>query len=280
MNLPSMQRLLRQLRKQLKDFPCDPDPRAVHRLRSRIRQVQAFADAGLDCSQKSKRSLDAVRKCAGRLRDLDVFTENIQTLPQDLGAESIARLQRRLRKDHKQSSRSLEKVLARHRKPARRALSEFARQIRHASASSASLQEKDDSGTLAEQARHQVVEFRKEITRWSEPDEENLHSLRKNIKTLRTLLQLMPESDPAEIRILGTAASRIGQWHDWQRLASLAYKSLDDSRDSLLLGQIARTVDIHLEHAIQTAASLRVHYPKPVRPESDTARSMHLARSA
>ncbi len=273
----SIQRPIRQLRKQLKDFPRDPEPHQIHRLRTRIRQVQVTASIAPQFSRKWGKSLAAVRKAAGRIRDLDVLSQITQTLSPEPGSGSIERLQRRIRKDHKQASRSLEKALRGQSRQARKQLDEFARQLQSASASPTV---EEQAGPLAIVAHRQIAQLQEQIAQWPQPDEVNLHDLRKNIKTLRTLLQLMPDSNPAEIKSLGSVASRIGQWHDWQRLVALANKCLDDSRDSLLLGQIARKADLHLDRAIEAAHSLRVQHPRPVKPVPASAESENQHRVA
>ncbi|MDE3199619.1 MAG: CHAD domain-containing protein [Acidobacteriota bacterium] len=269
MDTHSIQQLFRQLRRQLKDLPCSPDPREIHRLRGRIRQVQVILANSPEISGKWVESLAAVRKAAGRVRDLDVFLENLQTLPQSSGSNSLTQLQSRLRKSRKRSIRSLEKALDRHRKPTRKALSGLARQVQITSTHSTSSTGQSNSRILASKAHQNITRLRKEIAQWPEPDDENLHSLRKNVKTLRTLLQLMPDHDADEIKILGTAAAHMGQWHDWQRLASLACKRLDSSIDSALLRQIEFNEDLHLERALEAAHALRLAHPRPVKATSD-----------
>jgi CHAD domain-containing protein len=80
------QKSVRRVRKFLAKAPKNPAPEKIHDLRTSARRLEATVEAlGLDSKRREKRllrDLAQVRKRAGKVRDLDVFTGHLLGLPQ------------------------------------------------------------------------------------------------------------------------------------------------------------------------------------------------------
>src|SRR3979490_1436653 len=69
---------IRKLRKFLKKAPRRPSPDEIHDLRTQIRRFEAVLEAlNVDSKRNERRllrRLGRIRKCAGKIRDMDVLT--------------------------------------------------------------------------------------------------------------------------------------------------------------------------------------------------------------
>lgn len=255
----SIKRQINLLRRQLKTFPSNPGPEETHKLRTRIRRILAFATVAPQPPKPLLKSILAIRKAAGRVRDLDVITGYVDSLSKEHNGASTCILLRRLDKRRDRALTQLEKTLDRHRKSSRKALLRYIGQIR-----SESTADEHFDTSLSTHAQSHIAESRFELTHWPEPDESNLHDLRLKAKHLRTLVQLFQPSEQEQIKSLGDLTGQIGQWHDWLVLATLVHRVMDIDKDSDLIGVIDQFADLHFERALQSALSLRAQHAKGV----------------
>lgn len=267
MELDRVQKPLRQLRKALKRLPNDPQPEAVHKLRTRARHIEAIAVALTPADEKKTRrllkSIKPVRKAAGAVRDMDVLTGNVLTLPRNSHGESLVRLVEHLAFERKKSTGDLVDTFSEQRKTARQVLKQYSKLVRASLADGKSL----SSGA----AQADGIELRvqsvtaalvRELSRWPALSVRNIHSFRLKVKELRYILQLSPNTDSGFVDALGSVKDQIGDWHDWQQLAETARQILDPPPDRSLLAQIEKIGEQKLRHALSAANALRRRYLK------------------
>ena len=86
LDVDRIQQSVRRVRKFLAKAPKNPPPQEIHDLRTSARRLEATVEAlGLDSKRREKRllrDLEQVRKRAGKVRDMDVFTGHLLALPQ------------------------------------------------------------------------------------------------------------------------------------------------------------------------------------------------------
>jgi CHAD domain-containing protein len=262
--LDRLQKPLRKLRKSLKNLSKDPPPEAVHKLRTRARQIESIAPALTPSEEKKTRrllkSIKPVRKAAGGVRDMDVLTGNALSLPKNSHSASLARLIALLETMRRESADALLDTVGEKRKPARHLLKQYSRLVqasfngRHNGKHNGSAGKTASSGRPAEAAIHGLT---RELSGWPVLDEENVHPFRLKVKELRSILQLFPNSDARFVAALGKVKDRIGEWHDWQQLAGFARHALDRHIDRPLLDQIDEIGAKKLEEALAAANALR-----------------------
>lgn len=250
-----MEKPLRQLRSLLGQFPQDPAPGAVHRLRTRSRQVEALAAAlppsGEKLTRRLLKSIKSVRKAAGRVRDMDVLAAHAHTLPAEPYGAALARLIAYLGQSREKHARELLQTIAERRKTARDSLKSYARQMEIGKDSAAFAREAEELVHAAE------ARITAEISRRPTLTARNLHAFRLNVKELRSTLQLLSAPDRDFIDALGVVKDKIGEWHDWLQLGKTAAQVLDARQDRALLAAIQETRRHKLREALLSAQSLR-----------------------
>jgi CHAD domain-containing protein len=259
--LESVQKPVRGLRKSLKSLPRDPPAEEVHDLRIRTRRVEAVAAAlRLGRKKRTRRLLKAiqpVRKAAGEVRDMDVLVGNATTLAGRHRDEAVLRLLEHLGELRVKSARELEETIAGQRKDACRGLKDLSRQIgkrfshKHGGviAGPPDAQEGDAAEPLMQ-----------ELRQWPKLSEENLHPFRIKIKELRYVLQLAEDANSKFVSALGKVKDQIGDWHDWVELRKIAEEVLDEQDSHGALETIEAICANKLRRCLATANRLRAHY--------------------
>jgi CHAD domain-containing protein len=271
--LDRLQKPLRKLRKSLKNLSKDPPPDAVHKLRTRARQIESIAPALTPSEEKKTRrllkSIKPVRKAAGGVRDMDVLTGNALRLPKNANSASLARLIALLETMREESADALLDTVSEKRKPARHLLKQYSRLVEASFNSKRNGNRGPDSKSnrLSRQAASSdqpvqaaIHALTGELSGWPSLDEENIHPFRLKVKELRSILQLFPSSDAGAVAALGKVKDRIGEWHDWQQLAQFARHALDRDIDRPLLDQIDEVGAQKLKQALAAANALRKRY--------------------
>ncbi len=273
MELDRAEKPLLQLRKLLKTLPSNPAPDEVHELRIRARKIEALGAALKAADAKRTKRLlkliKPVRKAAGDVRDMDVFTGNLLHMPQnaDTGHEasndSLIRLVEHLGTVRRKSAGHLLDAVNRQRRPVRRSLKNYAKLVESVVKGkkpapieiARTLESVDGSGSLASSL---MTELRK----WPRLHARNIHPFRLKVKELRYVLQLFPGADRGLVDSLGKVKDEIGDWHDWQQLLGIARDILDARKDKALLAEIDAAVKEKLAHALAGANALRRRYLK------------------
>jgi CHAD domain-containing protein len=202
------------------------------------------------------KQLSKLRKQAGKVRDMDVFTAFLSDVPRDedekeccvqllehLGARRTKQAAR-LYAINQKNAPELSKRLKRTAKKADKIL---ALKRRSSEGSNATY-------TVAASALKLLSDLR-QPTRLGKT---NLHPYRIKIKELRNLLQMAENPHRRDfIANLNEVKDAIGEWHDWEELIAIAKDVLDHQNNCLLTQQIRTTADAKYKSAIHLAETMR-----------------------
>lgn len=253
----------RKLRKFMKKAPKRPTPEQVHDLRTNIRRFEAASEAlNPEPGRKDRRvlrDLRRIRKRAGKVRDMDVLTADFASLrlPQEqdcavqllhfLGAKRYkhaGRLRDALHEQGKNLGRSLKDYSAR-----------LARRIPDSD---------EDSGNLqppAAGAAAGAIHLAGELAKPTNLNHNNLHPYRLKVKELRDVLRLAEKpANPKFIDALGEVKDAIGDWHDWEQLASIAARVLHHGGNCKLLPKLKEVTQEKYQRAFSLAGKMRKHF--------------------
>ena len=250
---------LRKLRKVVRKISKVPTQDEVHDIRTNTRRVEAILTAlQLDRKRKGRRALRAVkpmRKKAGVVRDMDVFTAFAATLSSDDGNQCLVKLLEHLGEERARGARKLRKTVGNDRKAARKRLK----------ACSIVIEKNFNRGSAKQTTEWPVdataaaLRVSGELANWPTLSAQNLHPFRLKVKELRYMLQLSGEDSGLTGR-LGEIKDEIGEWHDWTELAAIARDVLSDCKDCKILGQIQDTAKGKFDEAFRAAQQLRAEY--------------------
>jgi CHAD domain-containing protein len=216
------------LKAALADCLDDPDPKAVHKLRSTTRRLEAvlevlntFTDLPslTKRSRDFRRSLRKIRRAAGDVRDLDVHRE---LLSHYQSMVSATELDTDLRKARKKSAKRLQQHIGAEEAEIRHALERL--DIVFAQIPKLNLSGRRlihiTKGWLAPALRN-----------LDSHHDEDLHSIRKACKTARYMAEIGSEASEAVAKLakrLNGVQQTTGAWHDYLLLLSRAQASLPD----------------------------------------------------
>ena len=242
-----------------------PEPKAVHRLRSTTRRMEAVlelltASADLPNDRQKEKSLRKylrkIRQASGKVRDIDVHLEMLSSyktigdathLERDLTAarkKLVDKLQRRILKDERNIRRSLDNL----------------------ETSLAPLVDLDLSGGSV---AHAAQDWLATAVNGLDPQQDDgLHSIRKACKTARYIAEIGSEASKSATRLahrLNDIQQTTGAWHDCLLLLNQAHASLHN--DSPLIEKI---------HA--KALRLRRRAESKARPLYSMSKLVHHAR--
>jgi len=252
---------LRKLKKSLKKLTDRPSPDEVHKLRTQARRLEAIVHGLMQDRRKPARTLletvAPIRKRAGKVRDMDVLTDFAAGLSRD-EEECRVQLLENLGERRTRFARKLHDTVKTHAKSARRLLRRYDARIDKAF-------RRADSGTVAKTdwpavATAVALQISSELAHWPTLKASNIHPFRLKVKELRYVLQLAENADSDFVDALGEVKDKIGEWHDWTELESIATEVLEHSRGCKVLSEIHVTAEEKFRVAISAATSLRRKY--------------------
>jgi CHAD domain-containing protein len=217
-------------------------PKSVHRLRATIRRLESLISyANPQISKKEERTLEKItdlRKCAGKVRDLDVQTDLLETLGNGSTAKDRKTLANLMEKKRGQHARRLESAIKKlHDAKFFGRLDQIAEQ--------AGVPQDSKRRPLAplEEAKAQLLELANDFGAGQTMKPNRLHDTRVDLKRIRYLAELAEESAEQKDFMLELKSTQdaIGDWHDWQELTKRAEKRFSDRASCALLRE-ARTV--------------------------------------
>jgi CHAD domain-containing protein len=263
--LERAQKALRDLSRSLKSMTADASPKAVHKLRTTTRRVEAIAAVLAETEGKESRRLlkaiEPVRKAAGHVRDMDVLMSNARKLARYSAGNSLARLVEQLQIARRRHADDLRRALSRRRDAAREHLKGYSKLVRIALSPA---KQTAAAGDMIRHSREEVhtaaLNVVRELGAWPPLDAGNIHEFRLKVKELRYILQLADDADPRLLNALANVQRRVGDWHDWQQLDEMAREILDPERDARLLQRIALNAMRRFERALTAANALRGKY--------------------
>lgn len=261
--LEQARKALRDLRKSLKSLPGDAAPKAVHKLRTASRRVEALA-AALSVGDRKQvhrllKSIERVRKAAGGVREMDVLMAHARRLTRVPTGNSLIRLAKHLAGVRHEKADELGRVLDRKRKASLESLKQYSRFVRSALAEAKTAAPRQPGLSLKE-VRAAAIKLLGELGAWPPLDADNLHAFRLKVKILRYTLQLDAKAEPSLVKALGEVQRSVGDWHDWQQLEEIAHEVLDAKRDAALLDRIGRTTKRRFAQSLSAANRLRRRY--------------------
>jgi CHAD domain-containing protein len=268
MEIESLQKPVKKLRKSLKSFPEDPSADDVHKLRIQSRRLEALAAAlALDDvgrPDRLQKEIKPLRKAAGSTRDMDVLTANALKLSPGEDEDCLLRLIEHLGNMRTQSARDLTTLVAERRKDVRSELKTFAGRLedkfdrpRSGKRKSADQTSKDRSSSGSAAVALDLVD---ELREWPRLNAHNLHPFRIKVKLLRYVLEFGEECEDGFAAALGDVKDQVGDWHDWQQLSSLAAKILAHPGECPVKKRIAEIEAQKLKQALATANTMRERY--------------------
>jgi CHAD domain-containing protein len=265
LDIDRIQKSVRRVRKFVAKAPKNPTPEKVHDLRTSARRLEAAVEAlGLGSKRREKkllRDLAEVRKRAGKVRDMDVFTGHLLDLPPQNGEKEClieltehlgirrAKAAKKLRQTAKDLEPRLETELRKGSKYFEKLLGREGKQSDGAAAEASS------------EAVARALELSSELRSPARLDKRNLHPYRLKVKELRYVLQLSEEGQKEQfVNKLGEVKDAIGEWHDWEELIAIATDVLSHGPQCELVRTLKATSEKKFERALALANELRRTY--------------------
>ena len=250
-----VRRNLRKLRKLLKKRASRPSPEEVHDLRTRTRRFEATVEAlGLDRRRNERRSmsrLGKLRKRAGRVRDMDVLTGYAATVEVDDEQDCLVELLEHLGAERYRHARRLSRRIRRDRGPLRRRLRRTSKRIEKRIPA-------DGADGSVMNAMATALKLASELAAPAALTRKNLHPYRLKVKQLRNVLRMASDADrDGFVARLGEVKDAIGEWHDWETLATIASTELAHGARCGLLRELRTLCDRRYEHALSLTTKLR-----------------------
>jgi CHAD domain-containing protein len=247
---------IRKLRKLLKKAPRRPNPDEIHDLRTQIRRFEAVLEA-FDVNSKRNerrllRHLGRIRKCAGKVRDMDVLTGYASTVNVDQERDCLVQLLEYLGAERYRRAEQLHARMRKYggkiRRRLKRSLARLQKLIPNHNKNSSG-----DRNAAPADAMAFVLKLSSELATPATLNRKNLHAYRLKIKELRYVLEMA--DDPGSqglIDELGEVKDAIGEWHDWEELIAIAEDVLDHKANCKLL----REAKVITTRKYETALSL------------------------
>jgi CHAD domain-containing protein len=233
-----------------------PEPKAVHRLRTTTRRLEALLttakrrrNGGARLARKIDKALKAlkpIRGSAGPVRDLDVQMALLEGLVQRVGGSPA----RGTPGEAQAAGLKLQTELKRSRKHAAKQLREVIQNVEMKELKRLSPLQTELSDVKWMSLLKDAVKIeRQSALRLDAGNPESLHDYRKRSKFSRYLAEM--EDGSAEARSFGksmkSVLDAIGAWHDWLLLTHLAKKTAGKS------SELAKAAKQQRERALQQA---------------------------
>ena len=268
-----LDRRVKKLRKSLKGFPKDPTADEVHDLRTRTRRVESILQSlemdSYGNARKLLQGLQAVRKRAGKVRDLDVFTSYIVGLGVKEETPCVVRLLHHLGAKRQRQANKLHSVVQNEASDLRQRLKRSRRRLHSTvdrfSRTKFELDSKRN-GQGEEAPLHAMsvaLRLSKELAAAQRLGVNNLHPYRLEVKRLRYVLEMADGDggrEKAFIQQLKQVQDVIGEWHDWVELSAIAHKVLGPHPGCKLVGKIEETRNKTLKESLRVTEQMRRHY--------------------
>ena len=235
---------------------ADPSPKAVHKLRTSTRRVEAQLTLlsqlpGLPPHQKpekqASRLLKKLRRAAGNIRDLDVQIDLIEGKSTTSTKEASDKLSESLQQQRNQAETDLLHILNKHQIKLTMSLEALLEALD--SAKSQTL----PAAKLGILAQNWFTNNIPSETLPEDPDQ--LHSIRKTAKLARYIAETAPKSARTPRKLAAAFESLQqsgGEWHDWLILSAIAHEKLGDSPLTQTFRRRCKTALTNYRHHIQS----------------------------
>lgn len=271
-----------KLRKSLKDFPKDPVVDQVHDLRTRTRRVESILNAlELDFGNEAKvlRMLKPLRRRAGKVRDMDVFTSYVIELGLKDDPNCVVRLVHHLGRERERQARKLHALVSKDSAELRSRLKDTRRTLDGAvecfEKSNCELRSNSDADAAPLHAVSSALRLSQELAAVKRLGRNNLHPYRIEVKRLRYVLEMADSDSGPQHELIGhlkTVQDAIGEWHDWLELSAMAEDILRHQGKCKLLQVIGRTAERKFADALRMTEDMRHKY-LPIKRDSKNTKS-------
>ncbi len=256
-----LQKPARKLRKLLKKMPKSPGVDDIHDFRTNSRRLETMLEAfALDRKGNGRRlskDVSKLRKRAGKIRDMDVLTDYVAKMAQpESERECAVRLLEYLGAQRKKQVKKFQSARKQYISKLRRRLQRTQRKIENTLPPNGNGQLKGEPVPAKVAASAFVM-----LSKLREPlklGRTNLHPYRLKVKELRNLLQMAEGADHEEfVDGLGEVKDAIGEWHDWEVLATIAKGILRHGRNCQVLHALHTTAGNKYGKALSLAQTMR-----------------------
>jgi CHAD domain-containing protein len=233
--------------------------KGVHRLRTTIRRLETlFNYVEPDLGKKQQKvvfELRALRKRAGKVRDLDIQIGLLDSIGNRSAATDRRALLEALKKKRaKQVDRlttATEKLES----------SKFFGHLARITGNTAT-QQRQDSVAPLQRVRQELSQLAADSSSSQILKPDRLHELRIKLKLLRYQAELAEKTPEQKdlMEQLKAVQDSIGEWHDWEMLARSAEKQFDDRMNCALLVEIRALFAARYSAANSAAASFLTDY--------------------
>lgn len=266
-----LHRRINKLRKSLKNFPKNPRVDEVHDLRTRTRRVESILH-GLKLDLPSNQAtllkeLRPIRKRAGKVRDMDVFTSYVVGLGLNDDPDCLVRLVHHLGIERHRQSKKLHNIVQQYGKDSRSRLKGARRKLDSAiqrfERSKLELDSDSEANSAPLHAVSTALRLSQELGGVRRLGRNNLHAYRIEIKRLRYVLEIADKvSGPQHklIQELKTVQDAIGEWHDWLELSGIARRLLPHPGRCRLSQVIEQTAARKFGEALRVTEQMRRRY--------------------
>jgi CHAD domain-containing protein len=212
-------------------------PKSVHRLRTTIRRIESLAAfASPDLGRKQQRALEnlaALRKRAGKVRDLDVQMGLLGAIANGSTAGDRRVLAETLKRKRTKQAERVRSAIGRLRGSK---LFTHIERIGEKAAAAAP----ETASLPVQQARQQLSHLAAEFASHQPIKPRFLHQVRIRMKMIRYLAELGDESADQRrfLQALKSAQDALGAWHDWEELAKTAEKQFGGRLNCPLLVEV------------------------------------------
>jgi CHAD domain-containing protein len=253
----------------------DVTSKHVHRLRTTIRRIESLAAyARPDLGRKQEKvlkSLSALRKRAGKVRDLDVQMKLLDAIANTSTRQDRHVLSELLKRKRSRQAIRLSAAIA---KVQDYKLSAQLERILEKAAEASTSAETQVSPLL--QARQEIERLAAESTVHSSTRAGVLHKIRIRIKKIRYLAELAEKTPERESFLAELKATQdvLGDWHDWEELTFTAEKQFGDRVNCPLLVEVrALFAAKHVAASAAVGQLLSAHATHAVRKQPRSAES-------
>jgi CHAD domain-containing protein len=245
-------RTIRKLRKLLADPEARPSAEHVHDIRTRTRRLESAMEAlGLDGGRLDAH-LRRLRKRAGKVRDMDVLTAHAATVSVSGEGACLVELLQYLGAERYRHARRLRAFVRRDGSTLRRLLKRADRRIARC------LPDDGDSDSARTRTMATALTLSRDLAAPTTLTHATLHPYRLKVKELRYVLEMSGDVDRNElVAQLGEVKDAIGEWHDWETLATIASEQLTHGARCPLLHEIRTTVSREYDRALGLTNRMR-----------------------
>lgn len=243
------------LSKFVSKLPEGVTEKSVHRLRTTIRRLQTLVSfTRPDLGKKQQRALEelqALRKRAGKVRDLDIQAVLLGSIGNRSASADRRALLDALKKKRARQAERLSTALK------KLETSKFLKRLEKITEKAVN-DAPDGAGEPLEAAQNELSALAEEYSSRQMLKPARLHELRIKLKMLRYRAELAAENAEQKefIDRVKSVQDVVGEWHDWEMLAESAEEQFEDRINCALLIEIRSLLAAKFSAATNAALDL------------------------